>query len=281
MVRPLTGLMLIATLGGCNQGGLPARTKAGYVGVLSGHHISNGVATDDTSATASFPQSAAPSLCGHSTRAGLCTATYSCPTTPAPIGGTATDSAGVITIGGGLLSIVLHPDAMPTPYLFDSPGQREWLGGETLTFSATGGSVRAFIGQVRAPAVATISSPALTHNPPDSGLPLMTLTVDRSQDLVFRWAAMPPATINVGFSSAATNSMRPAAYLDCQFDAAAGEGTIAASLLQLLPAGQGSVAVGSSNSDVVTAADWSVTLAADSAAVAADGTEFSFTASLQ
>ncbi|HEY2746413.1 MAG TPA: hypothetical protein VGL86_17400 [Polyangia bacterium] len=181
----------------------------------------------------------------------------------------------MISIEGALVEIVLRPDSSPTPYLFDQPGERAWNGGETLTFQAGGGSIPAFSGTVEAPSIAIIDAPMLVVNDPQSGLPLHTLTIDRSRDLVFTWNAASAATMSVAFSSSATDTMAPTATLSCEFDATAASGTIPAALLSMMPAGQGGVvAVGAINSSPVAVGDWTIALTAQAGATAPDGSSF-------
>lgn len=280
MVRPILACAFCALVG-CNSAGLPTSGKPGYATATSSHALQNGSSVDDAAAEATFPSRTARPTCASVIRVGRCAASSSCGAPPSGDTAPSPDTAGVITISGGLVPMVLRPDSWPTPYFFDQPGQRGWTGGETLTFAATGGSISPFAGQVSGPAIAIVNAPALSQNDPQSGLPLRTLTVDRSRDLSFRWGATSPATLSVAFSSSAMQGMWPVASLSCEFDATSGEGTIPSSLLAMLPAGQGVVAVGTFNSTVVSVGDWAITLGAQSGATAPDGSTFDFVTMLQ
>jgi hypothetical protein len=246
---------------------------------MSTHAIQNGTLIDDVSAVAGFAAQWSPPSCGSATHVGSCT--VSCADSAGVAEGVpAVTSAGVIMVSGAAVPLVLRPDSMPTPYFVDISGQRGWTGGEPLLVAATGGVIPAFLGKLIAPAQVTVTSPTVTHNSPQSGLPLLTLTIDRTRDLVFSW--MPTAssaTVDIGVSSTslATNTTM---VIDCQFDVGLGQGTVPSSALAALAPGPGVVGVGSSNSRVVEAGDWSVTLRAQTAGVTPDGVEF-YVATLQ
>lgn len=269
MVRPILVCLLAV---GCTSSGVPANGNRGYVTATNTHVVQSGASVDDASADAAFPGRSTAPACASSVRVGHCVFSSGCPNVVAP--GVQSDTAGVISIDGALVPIVLRPDSSPTPYLFDRPGTQGWSGGETLAFAASGGSIPAFSGGIRAPAVPIVRAPTLDDNPPQSGLPTHTLTVDRSRDLAIAWDSPFATTLRFGLSSSATQTMSPSASMSCDFDATTKQGTVPASLLAMMPDGQGTVAVGAFNSSDVAVGDWTISLTAQTGATAPDGSAF-------
>ena len=268
----------------CTGGGLSINPKSGYVSVLSDHLIFNGMIFDDASASAQFGlrRDAAIVRCATRSTFGPCTLYSSC-STPDLDGGVFVDAgvampdAGQITIVGPLLTQVLRPDTF-TPYMDDHPGQRMWTGGDSISISAAGGTVPAFQGIITGPPEITFTAPAITHSNPSNGLPVVTLSIDRSKDLAFTWSKTSKAQIRVGLTGPATQTTEPGAELDCSFDGAAAMATIPSSALQAMPAGMGGFVITAFNSDDVRAGDWSITLSAESVANAPDGAPLGGTA---
>jgi hypothetical protein len=121
-------------------------------------------------------------------------------------------------------------------------------GGENLLFSAAGGEVPAFGGQVTAPAQPTILVPARTQT-----------RLQRAQDLALQWTGGGAGELRV---SIAVPQMTSTPGIDCAFPANLGVGSIPSAALQTLPAGSGFLSASVVSESDVFAGDWQVAVTA-------------------
>jgi hypothetical protein len=158
-------------------------------------------------------------------------------------------SAGAITLTGGTRPITLAPAAdqtyptlnVQTGLLFDP--------GATITFSAAGAEVPAFEKSLAMPAKATITSPA----EPPSGSPF--LTFDRGQDFTVTWSGGGEGLMQIALFGPDSSQL-----ISCRFEASAGSGTLPASALGRLDAGQGGFSMAVFTTTEEFAGDWAVEL---------------------
>lgn len=162
-----------------------------------------------------------------------------------------TMEVGTITATGGLIQgagITLTPTG--NAYEAKAGAGNLWIGGETLTFSATGGSgVAPFT--VTAPAVTaglSIASPIVTGG--------SSLNIPRSADFVVQWGvgSIPPVgkfsvLLSSGISSGSPKS------LSCSFDVSALSGTIPTATLKRLDPGTAALTFGVASTTTQTVSD--------------------------
>ncbi len=171
---------------------------------------------------------------------------------------TANNNAGIITITGGAVGTsTLTPNGDTyTPVMMNT---LYWNAPVTLSVSASGGDVPAFAGSVGAPALITVTSPAL---PDMLGPPT---TQSKSSDLTFSWTGG-----NAGTDVEITLASLPSDYfIKCKFGAQTGTGSIPSSLLtQMFNDGATSVraTLNSIGSTTITAGDFKVGFLAINAA---------------
>ncbi len=231
-------------------------------------------ATDYSSSTfnASFYQYSGPAPVGGCTitMSGGCTLTQ-CP--PAGDGGvpmtTTLPTAGTVSISGGKRAASISPKTDGT-YPTDSDNMKPlYAGGETLTISATGGTVPAFSGTVVAPARVRVTSPAV----PAAG---SSLAISRSSALSFAWSGGTVGEVTFGVYPQSATS-----WVTCSFPANAGAGSIPSSLLSKLPSGSGSFNASLRNTSHLTQSGWAIDLWAYQSVVSASGSGYAGQAMLQ
>jgi hypothetical protein len=195
---------------------------------------------------AGFFQSATTQACTITT-SGSC-AVYSCPGgQPQPTG----VSAGTLTISGGSIpaGTTISPDTTNS-YTYQSSGTL-YSAGQTLTVSATGGTVPAFGPEsVVAPGLPTLVAP-----PASTG----GYTISTAADLGVQWlGGVAGATII--FEGTASNS---ATYFTCEWPASDGKGDVPQAVLKPL-AGQtgGFLIYGQYTATTFTAGQYTVSEAA-------------------
>jgi hypothetical protein len=140
--------------------------------------------------------------------------------------------AGTITITAdmGPFSATGMPTADKVPYVFQASGGLS--GGETLTVTATGGTISAFTGTIPVPL-----APLLLAPPIDGLKGTIDIPVPRTADFSIRWDARS-ASDQIQLSvRAPVDAPAGTRYLSCGFAAAAGAGTFQAGALAQLPAG--------------------------------------------
>jgi hypothetical protein len=152
-------------------------------------------------------------------------------------------SAGAITITGAMQPITLAPMANNVYPTFTVMAAL-FRGGESLTVAAAGAEVPAFSHSLVVPAKATITSPVE---------PSTFLTVDRSRDFAVAWTGGGGGQLQVALDGPGASQR-----LVCRFEASAGSGTIPASALALVPAGQGGFSMAATEITEVIAGDWAV-----------------------
>jgi hypothetical protein len=169
-------------------------------------------------------------------------------------------SAGSIHIAGGLYPIALQPPP-DNSYRSGLSTTALWNGGETLTVSASGGAdVPAFTAQVTAPSEPRITAPAVTAG---------TFALSRAQDLVVTWSGGSGDALDFAINDAQVTTI-----VECHFPLAAGSGTVPSALLMLLPAGAGGSGANVHSNGSAAPSGWSVTVFAESLALADDGTVY-------
>lgn len=174
---------------------------------------------------------------------GAC-AIENCTTTAPP-----TTYAGTITITGAAMPISLDKDPMyPNQYTELDVFQALFLGGENITFSATGADVPAFNTQLVAPPKVTLTTPA---EPAAGGSILMS----QSQDFTIRWSGDNASSDVLEVQVLDASSVE---RILCKFPAPAGSAVIPAQALATIPGPTGALQVASFVETTVTASDWHV-----------------------
>jgi hypothetical protein len=163
-------------------------------------------------------------------------------------------SAGDISIAGGSGGNIMLMRSAMNAYTFNSMTER-LPANSMLTVTATGDAmgVPAFSGMVAVPGPIGLTMPSLT--------PGGTLTIVRSMPLVLTWSGGAAGRVQVVLSAGA---MAPS--VTCSFMAAGATGTVPPSVLMMLPAGNGGIAVTSANRTDVMAGEYRVSLFANTAA---------------
>lgn len=178
-----------------------------------------------------------------------CTGTGMMPQPPALQAGTITvttpEATAKLAPGPG----PAYKGAMGTTPLWKSAG-------ETLTVAASGGDIAAFTMMATTPGSINVISPAFPSAP-------MKLPVSTSKDLSFTWSGKGPGTVSVFIVVQATG-----VYASCDFDAAAGQATVPASLMGQLPKGNGAISVDLSSTTVMDVGGYQVTLRVDTGLLA-------------
>lgn len=157
---------------------------------------------------------------------------------------------GTITATGGLIQgagTTLTPNG--SAYEGKTGVGNLWIGGETLTFAATGGSgVAPFRVTANAPTAGlSIASPIVTSG--------SSLNIPRSADFVLQWGvgSIPPVGKVAVLLSSVSSSGTPRS-LACSFDVSALTGTIPTATLKRLDAGTAALTFGvsSTSSQIVS-----------------------------
>lgn len=140
-------------------------------------------------------------------------------------------SSGRINISGGNLPITLQRASPTGMYAPSTVNAERFMTGDSVGFSGEGimSGVPAWMATVSAPIRALAAAPAATP-----------VVIARNQPYMARWtpSAGAPGKVAVILTVLGTGSITSA---ECRFDPAAGSGTIAPSVLALLPAGSGAV----------------------------------------
>ncbi len=155
-------------------------------------------------------------------------------------------SAGRITFSGALSGpAFMDFDAASNVYRAD-PTDRIFEAGSAVRVSAVGAEVPPFTATVVAPGdlVLTCSDPSC-------------LTIDRTTDLRLSWSQPAAGEVDVTFGDDVPGHH---VVIDCAFDAAAGVGTIPASMLAHLPATSMPARFSASSHREVTVGDWTVSV---------------------
>ena len=175
--------------------------------------------------------------------------------------------AGTVTVTGAAVLISMTPSTEGLYGGFDA-SQEMFAGGTTLSVTATGDEVPAFTASLQAPGKAMITSPA---RPPND-----TLTIDRRSGLPVSWTGGSGA---MGVTVVGDGDLSRSVL--CSFDASAGNGTVPAELLTMLPAGQGSVGFVTQSETRVSDGDWDISFRGSYNAVWPDDSAIQITATLQ
>jgi hypothetical protein len=93
--------------------------------------------------------------------------------------------------------------------------------------------------------------------------------IARGSDLTVTWTGASAGNVVVEIAGLSKGTV---AILDCEFAVAPQAGVVPTAALAMLPAGMGSIGIGASSQAVVTDGDYSITLLAETGAVATDGT---------
>jgi hypothetical protein len=170
--------------------------------------------------------------------------------------GTATmyPNAGTLTLTGGMQTVTLTPGTDGS-YSDASGTTALWNGGETLTITASGGTVPAFSGSLRAPTPITVTGLA------GAAWPTAMVNVARTTDLVVTWTPAS-GTVLIGIGNQTSG-------MTCLFDASAGTGTIPSQALQMLAAGMAELDVSSGDQQMLMAGSIPVNFSLSTGAVAA------------
>lgn len=204
---------------------------------------------------------------------GACLLSY-CSSTPEagpPGPAIPTMEVGSITATGGLIQgagLTLTPTG--SAYEPKSSVGVLWTGGETLTFSATGGSgVAPFsVTAQTPPAALSIASPIVTSG--------SSLNIPRSADFVLQWGiGSTPPVGKVSLVLSTVGSSGPPKSLQCSFDVSALTGSIPTATLKRLDPGPGSLTFGVSATTSQTVSDVLVTVSLQTPATAS-GEELGF-----
>ena len=169
-------------------------------------------------------------------------------------------SAGKLTISGGAKSVPLLPEADGTYTTVNGQGAL-FAGGETLTITAQGAAVPAFVLSLVAPSKLTLASPAL---PAAAG----ALKVTRSAGLSASWTGSSAGVVVVYLDAAGGSSAHAAT---CSFPASAGAGVVPAAALADFPAVSGTFSIYAKTVAVQTPADEYIRATASTLLVGATG----------
>ncbi len=171
---------------------------------------------------------------------------------------TSNPNAGTITVMGGTQAVTLTPGSDGS--YTDATGTTAlWNGGETLTISASGGMVPAFMGSVQAPAPVTVNQLGGAAWPAATA----TVNVSRATDLVVTWTATTGSVL-IGIANNTSG-------MTCVFDGSAGTGTIPAAALGQLAAGMAELDVSTGGHQMVMAGSVPVDLDLATGAVTSGG----------
>jgi hypothetical protein len=237
--------------GGSGSGGMDAGSKVGQVIVSQ---LTSGSSSPYTASAFFESNGISKGLQCAATTLGACQLS-AC--TPAA---TNMDSnAGTITVTDGATSAVLSTYAATGQYK-----QVSALGllnsGDTVSYSAAGGSIPAFTGTVKAPPVVTITAPTTMFG--------STLTVDTTKDFTATWTGIAVGMVALQFTDSAGN-----AAAVCTFPGSDGRGTVPSAgvldEIKVLSRGMGSFAFLSVQKSTVAAGDYQVNL--EAAFVSASG----------
>jgi hypothetical protein len=168
--------------------------------------------------------------------------------------------ANTITITGTHPDVMLVPDVHShyTQYTQQTP---LWSGGESLTVSANGGEVPAFMQHLDAPGPVTITAPV-----PENTGPANEVVVSPSQDLVMSWTG-GLGTVQLLMATGLTP-----VFVQCRFPASDGTGTVPQAALAAVNTGTSiSFSIGSIDDAEVIAGDWTVDVVAGFDATWPDG----------
>ncbi len=275
--------MSVVSMGLLHCGGEPAVTPDG--GIPDGGVVMMGNDVPSVADTGVIPDSGTPligaktgliTIVGTSTQVGMMmvstsTASATFPDSTGIVGGCTTQTMGpceVVTCVGGAMSrlaragnitisgatggpVMLLPNGMNNSYNFAEAAERFPVGA-TLTVNATGNpvDVPAFTAMVTMPGALGLTAPVI----PLGGM----FMLPRAMPLVLTWAGGVSGSAQFFLSAPGT-----APKITCRFPAMAATGTIPASVLMMMPAGNGTYAFTSSNRTDVVAGDYSVSIYAD------------------
>lgn len=153
-------------------------------------------------------------------------------------------SAGTITIDGGVHTLSLSPDGNGKYAELDSSTEDLFSGGETITIKAAGDVVPAFSFSMIAPSGVDLTQPA---EPPNKG----PLPVDRTADLTFSWSGGGSGDVIAVLTDPS------ATRVTCTFASAPGKGTIPkAALASLAANGLGTFAIQAATTQEQTLGEW-------------------------
>ena len=176
-------------------------------------------------------------------------------------------SAGAISVSGGSYPLVMEQvNGGQYGAVFDDGGSTAlWRGGEQLTVQAAGGDVPAFAQDVVTPTEVMI----LTPMPP---------LLSRAAPFAFSWlgASAGLLTVDASETVGATSF-----YAECQFDVAAGTGTVPRETLQQLPRGAVLLTVSTVNRSAVGAGPWLIKTFVQTNASDPSGLEYTRTVELE
>jgi len=240
--------------GGSSDGSTPG-SGSGSVTILTRQAV-NGVGSNFYSANAAFLALGTGGSGGCTPHTdGPCAIDVCSGGTSADAGAPVYQSAGAITITGGLApngSITLTPNANGT-YKPAYGSAKLWNGGEMLTVTAVGAMVPMFTQQVTAPGFVTVTAPAF---PAQGG----TMMINRSQALQLTWTGTSSSgqvTFGIGWND--TQPGGTSGALSCSFAPSSGSGTIPKTSLAYLPATTAAnVSVAVQNLQSFTAGNWNL-----------------------
>jgi len=234
-------LVLVACSGGDDGVDAPMPAYSGYVQVESYDAMDLASQQRGGLATAGFSMSGVD--CTTVQTVGACVV-MDCPDTDA-----SSVSGGTVTITGAAEPITLTPS---TTGHYDARVSPDPLfnGGETLTFTASGGDVPGFTKTIKAPSKPTITQPA---KPASQVSPLV---IDRSKDLMVAWTGGGNGTMDVSLAGAADRRV------SCRFDTSTGHGKVPSAALSMLTAGMGGVSMAAFSEDEVIEGDWGINVGA-------------------
>jgi len=251
---------------GCSNGNVvassgAAATAMGVVSVISSPTSSSAIA----SFFASTVDAGAGPECSQKTEGG-CTL-FACPSnTSADAGTPAQATTGKLTVSIGTTELALTPSAMlgGSPFA-DHMGPFWTAAGVSVSATATGAEVPAFMLHTESPAPITVTQPTFSGQ-------TQPLIIDTSTALAVAWTGGAAGeSVNVFLAG----PFDAAAFVEmtCAFPAETGEASIPASLLAMMPKGSnGRADVNVSKSASTVAGNWQIKLAAQSDGVSTENT---------
>ena len=156
--------------------------------------------------------------------------------------------AGAILVSGGAKDALMEPGPNKQYAGWQSANEAIFVGGETLTFAAAGGTLPGFKATLVTPAHVTVTAPTYSRG--------NKLKVDRSQDLSVKWQGDSSGELvfKIGGPPAAD---LPSTNVTCRFPAGDGEGAVPKAALSAIEGfGTGVMSARMEATTKVQAGDW-------------------------
>jgi hypothetical protein len=268
-------LVLVAALG-CTTSSIPPETlrNQGVISVDSRRYQSGTQFYGDGSVTAAFVREQTDPFVGCSEkRVDACRARYDCkPVMGMPLtdgGANPYASAGKVSVDGLGVPIALEIMTMGMfagQYTAFQQFMPLFMGGESLTVSASGAEVPAFATQLVTPSQPTMTMPAPQNTP---------RRVSRATDFGLTWSGGDLGDLRITLGVQKMDGTF--AGIDCSWPANFNGGVIPSGALQLLPAGQGILSFSVRVINTIAVGDWHVQVTSGTAILQPSGQPYEST----